>query len=105
MIVTGPTSLNVSWEPPVEKNINGILTNYTIEYYITEEENSTHDIIVASSGTFTILLENLNNFTVYNVSVSANTVIGRGPITEMTQRTAENGAFYNFYYYFPECAY
>ena len=98
MIVTGPTSLNVSWEPPVEMNINGILTNYTIEYYITEEENSTHDIIVASSGTFTILQENLNNFTVYNVSVSANTVIGRGPITEMTQRTDENGAFC---YYFP----
>ncbi len=94
MIVTGPTSLNVSWEPPVEMNINGILTIYTIEYYIAEEENSTHDIIVASSATFTILLENLNNFTVYNVSVSANTVIGRGPITEMTQRTDENGAFY-----------
>ncbi len=94
VIATGPTSLNVSWEPPVEMDINGILTNYTIEYYITEAENSSHDVIVVSSATFTILLENLNNFTIYNVSVSANTVIGRGPITERTQRTDENGTFY-----------
>ncbi len=97
MIATGPTSLSVSWEPPVEININGILTNYTIEYYITEEENSPHsphDVMVVSSAIFTILLENLNNFTTYNVSVSANTVVGRGPITERTQRTDENGMFY-----------
>ncbi|XP_064385915.1 uncharacterized protein LOC135334596 isoform X5 [Halichondria panicea] len=89
VIATGPTSLNVSWEPPVEMDINGVLTNYTIEYYITKEENSPHDVVVVSSATFTILLENLN-FTIYNVSVSANTVIGRGPITERTQRTDEN---------------
>ncbi len=74
----------------MEIHINGILIDYTIEYYINEE-NSSRVTAMAPNTIFYFLLEDLNNFTTYNVSVSANTVVGRGPSTERTQRTNGNG--------------
>ncbi len=91
VMTAGPTSLNVTWKPPREIDINGILTNYTIEYYIIDEESSSRNSSIIPSTVFNLLLESLDNFTTYNVSVLASTLVGRGPSNERTQTTAENG--------------
>lgn len=44
-----------------------------------------------SGTTLSSMIEGLNNFTNYTVSVSANTVVGRGPSVEGIQPTDENG--------------
>ena len=94
VVSTGPNSLSVSWEEPPEININGILTNYSIEYHIATESNqSTFQYSTVSSLDRTTLLNNLNNFTNYSVSVAANTVVGMGPVAMKIQTTDENGMF------------
>ncbi|XP_064384244.1 uncharacterized protein LOC135333251 isoform X3 [Halichondria panicea] len=79
-----PSSLYVSWERPLEIDVNGILTNYTIEHRTL---NHTGDPLVVPSTTLNVLLEGLRFFTVYNVSISANTAVGKGPSVQMSQRT------------------
>ena len=50
-----------------------------------------HDFLNVSYFTLSAALTDLNNFTNYTVSVSANTVVGRGPTVVTDERTDENG--------------
>ena len=89
-----PNTISLSWSPPLIQDNNGIIDNYTIRYYITEqlgvdEVNDTANVIVVPATPTTTLM-GLGNYTVYNISVSAVTV-GEGPSTSLSQRTAQNG--------------
>ena len=90
---TTPNTMSLSWSPPLIQDVNGVIDNYTIRYYITEqlgvdEVDDTVNTMVVSSTTAT--LTGLGNYTIYNISVSAVTV-GEGPSTSLSQRTAQNG--------------
>ena len=87
-------SLSVSWERPSEIDINGILTEYIIDYFIL----NTSDLLTETVGGETLMAElvNLNNYTVYSVSVYAVTVVGRGPPATVIERTSENGTYASY---------
>ena len=87
---TGPNSLNVSWMRPIEVNINGILTIYSIEYHILNIPSSSERVNVTGS-TLSLELTGLNNYTTYTVSVAAYTPAGEGPPITQENRTEENG--------------
>ena len=83
-------SLSVSWERPEERDVNGVLTEYIVEYFIVN--TSDNQTVRVNGSTLVAELVDLNNYTVYSVSVSAVTV-GVGPNTTATERTSENGSY------------
>ena len=82
-------ALSVSWDRPTEIDINGVLRFYIIEYWIVNQSDTLLTVNVTGDMLDTIL-NDLDNFTVYRVSVAAFT-IGSGPANTSEQRTSENG--------------
>ncbi|KAF3837007.1 hypothetical protein F7725_004471 [Dissostichus mawsoni] len=74
------TSILVSWRPPPTELQNGIITQYTIQYAATEREETTvHEISDIPAESSQYLLENLEKWTQYRVTVRAHTDVGAGP--------------------------
>uniref|UniRef100_A0A7N9AV45 protein-tyrosine-phosphatase n=1 Tax=Mastacembelus armatus TaxID=205130 RepID=A0A7N9AV45_9TELE len=74
------TSILVSWRPPPVELQNGIITQYTIQYAATDgEDTTTHQISSIPSESSQYLLENLEKWTEYRMTVSAHTDVGAGP--------------------------
>ncbi|XP_046841964.1 titin-like isoform X3 [Xenia sp. Carnegie-2017] len=76
------TQLNVSWDEP--EKFNGILLSYTVYYKRIRDDNNevVHSMNYESTNTLpdvrTLNLTNLKKYSVYEVKVSASTVIGEG---------------------------
>ncbi|XP_045076565.1 receptor-type tyrosine-protein phosphatase delta-like, partial [Coregonus clupeaformis] len=86
------TSILVSWAPPLAEFQNGIITGYSIQYSVTEGDNRTSqrvsDIPPESSQ---YLLENLEKWTEYGITVRALTEAGEGPESlQLLVRTEED---------------
>ena len=79
----------MSWEPPLAAERNGIIISYTVTY--TSSSAST-EMSEVTSNTGTIL-EGLNIFDVYNVTVRANTISGSGPLAYTVERTSSDSKF------------
>ncbi|XP_075787715.1 receptor-type tyrosine-protein phosphatase delta isoform X13 [Pelodiscus sinensis] len=74
------TSILVSWQPPPVEKQNGIITEYSIKYIgIDGEDDKPHAILGIASDTTQYLLENLEKWTEYRISVTAHTDVGPGP--------------------------
>ncbi|XP_029115058.1 protein tyrosine phosphatase receptor type Db isoform X16 [Scleropages formosus] len=74
------TSILVSWRPPPVDLQNGIITKYSIQYAATEgEDTAPRQIACIPPESSQYLLENLNKWTEYRVTVSAHTDVGPGP--------------------------
>lgn len=75
------TSILVTWEPPREEVIFGILRAFEIRYYITSQPENISSLnnIPATQRMFNIT--ELLEFTNYSVEVSAVT-IGNGPFSD-----------------------
>uniref|UniRef100_A0A671NZ24 Receptor-type tyrosine-protein phosphatase S n=1 Tax=Sinocyclocheilus anshuiensis TaxID=1608454 RepID=A0A671NZ24_9TELE len=74
------TSILVSWKPPPVELQNGIMTRYTIQYAATEgDDTSLHQVSDIPPEKYHYLLENLEKWTEYRVTVSAHTEAGEGP--------------------------
>ncbi|NXL33971.1 PTPRD phosphatase, partial [Glaucidium brasilianum] len=74
------TSILVSWKPPPVEKQNGIITEYSIKYIgIDGEDVKPHEILGISSDTTQYLLEQLEKWTEYRISVTAHTDVGPGP--------------------------
>ncbi|XP_063311189.1 receptor-type tyrosine-protein phosphatase delta isoform X3 [Pelobates fuscus] len=74
------TSILVSWLPPPVENQNGIITGYTIKYMLLDgEDNKPHEIMGISSDINQYLLEHLEKWTQYQISMIAYTDVGPGP--------------------------
>uniref|UniRef100_A0A674MA28 protein-tyrosine-phosphatase n=1 Tax=Takifugu rubripes TaxID=31033 RepID=A0A674MA28_TAKRU len=74
------TNILVSWLPPATELQNGIITQYTVQYAATEgEDTAPRQISDIPPGSSQYLLENLDKFTEYRVSVTAHTDVGAGP--------------------------
>lgn len=95
---SSPSSTNilVSWRPPPTELQNGIIVKYAVQYAATEGEDTTtrkiSDIPPESSQ---YLLENLEKWTEYRVTVTAHTDVGEGPESlPQLIRTEEDGMFF-----------
>ena len=99
VIAASANSLNLSWFPLPPVDVNGELDWYRVDYRIIEQLEFGTDIpenvsitnteSVEANTTF-LTIDGLDNYTVYEVNVSAVTV-GVGPAATETQRTDENG--------------
>lgn len=91
------TSILVSWAPPPLEFQNGVITGYSIQYSTTEASNKVSkriDGIPPESSPY--LLENLEKWTEYGVTVRAQTEAGDGPESlQLLIRTEEDGMFPN----------
>ncbi|KAJ8411105.1 hypothetical protein AAFF_G00181400 [Aldrovandia affinis] len=74
------TSILVSWLPPPEELQNGIITKYSVQYAAAEgEDTSPRQISDLPPEPSQFLLENLEKWTEYSLTVSAHTEVGPGP--------------------------
>lgn len=93
-----PSSTNVlvSWRPPPTELQNGILTQYSIQYAATDgEDSAVRQITDIPPESSQYLLENLDKWTEYRVTVTAHTDVGAGPESlPQLIRTVEDGMCY-----------
>lgn len=90
------TSILVSWKPPPVELQNGVIIRYSIQYTATEgDDMSSRHITDIPPQTSRYLLENLEKWTEYRVTVIARTEAGESPesLTHLI-RTEEDGMFY-----------
>ena len=73
-----PASLMVSWRLPTNRNRNGPITGYVIQY--TRVGSSDMMSVIVTSGT-THTISGLSVSTQYSVTVAAMTVNGTGPFS------------------------
>ncbi|KAI6653805.1 EGF-like domain-containing protein [Oopsacas minuta] len=80
-------SIRIEWAAPPSPDRNGILTGYTIDYKMTEDTLYTTVIETLTE----ITLTNLNEFTEYQVRISASTSVGLGPYSNLMNITTNEG--------------
>ena len=76
-------SIAMTWSAPDVPY--GIITSYTITYNITTENFTS---LVTDSQN--IILEGLDEYTIYMINVSASTKVGTGPSAQFFQRTGQS---------------
>ncbi|XP_063351145.1 receptor-type tyrosine-protein phosphatase S isoform X1 [Pelmatolapia mariae] len=94
---TSSTTLLVSWRPPPLESQNGALVGYRVRYQVVGQSEGAGDneepleepMVPATEEQ--VLLQRLEKWTQYRVTVSASTVIGPGPESEpLVCRTDED---------------
>ena len=85
-----PSKLTLTWNHPPEIDINGELRGYSLRY-IYQGIVMIENIPIPAGDMPTFVLDNLENFTLYELDISATTINGTGPTTNVTQMTTENG--------------
>ncbi|VDD75314.1 unnamed protein product [Mesocestoides corti] len=75
-------SITVSWDPPNFETVNGILTEYLVNYYIANDfGDETNSVIQVVKGQTTVTLAGLLANTKYIIQVAASNRKGRGPLS------------------------
>ena len=89
------TAIRVDWTVPIIDDLDGNLTRYEVVYhgFVIDTGERVETIVTSSLDNQSIILSNLEDYTVYFVSVRASTVIGFGPAVTGTVRTLEAGLF------------
>ena len=84
-----PNELTVSWTRPLEININGVLTFYSLRYHRIGLDDF---VFVAVDGSQeSTSLRGLESYAVYEVFIAASTINGTGPFISHTAQTRETG--------------
>ena len=78
--VINSTSISLSWEPPADEELNGLLREYQVD--ITEVETGTTFQLSTLATETTIIISSLHPYYNYLCSVSAVT-IGLGPFSQI----------------------
>ena len=78
VVTHNPASLNVSWQIPIPKDRNGLITGYMINYTRVGSNNT---MSVVTNGT-THTISELSAFVNYSVIVAAMTVNGTGQFSD-----------------------
>lgn len=88
--VLNSTAAQLSWQPPLEEEQNGIIAFYSLILL-----RNTSNILGRQNFTFASTLVDLTSlrpFSEYTVSIAASTAIGMGPFTApQVFRTPEDG--------------
>ncbi|XP_062419352.1 receptor-type tyrosine-protein phosphatase S isoform X14 [Pungitius pungitius] len=85
---TSSTTLRVGWRPPPLTSQNGVLTGYRVRYQVVDlseggsDDGEPMEEPIISATNEVVLLQRLEKWTQYRVTVSALTVIGPGPESE-----------------------
>uniref|UniRef100_A0A672HZM7 Receptor-type tyrosine-protein phosphatase delta n=1 Tax=Salarias fasciatus TaxID=181472 RepID=A0A672HZM7_SALFA len=88
------TSVLVSWAPPPPEFQNGVITGYSIQYSTTEGNKTSKSVEGLAPDSSPYLLENLEKWTEYGITVRAQTEAGDGPESlQLLIRTEEDGMF------------
>ena len=92
---TSSTSIRVSWQEVPPEDQNGPITAYVVDYKAVEggfaDDERREKVFESSSGT-SALLEPLDKFVLYNISVRARNTAGDGQRSNgILVRTAEDG--------------
>ena len=74
------TSVQLSWNPPLDDQQNGIITEYYVN--VTELETGMTSQLIVSGGN-QLLIDTLHPYYVYNFFISAATNVGQGPYSPM----------------------
>ena len=86
-----PASLGVSWDPPVQRDRNGPITSYVIQYTRVGSSDMMN-VNITSETTHTI--SGLVVLTEYSVIVAAMTINGTGPFSDaVTGMSGEDSEF------------
>ena len=89
-VVVSPTSIQLTWDPPVADQQNGIIRQYLIN--VTELETGV--LMHYSTNQTQTTIESLHPFYTYNFTVTAVTV-EKGPYTDViTIQTHQQGWLY-----------
>ncbi|XP_040178413.1 receptor-type tyrosine-protein phosphatase S isoform X10 [Rana temporaria] len=79
-VSTKSTTILVSWQPPPPESHNGILAGYSVRYgALDSEDPEVKEVQDIPSETTEILLEALEKWTEYRITVVAHTAVGPGP--------------------------
>lgn len=86
-----PRSFNLSWEPPLPEQRNGIITRYTVRVLDAQANNDFLIYTTLLNLTFPTGLVLVVPYRTYILQVAAETVVGRGPFsTDVTLNTPED---------------
>ena len=91
LATVNPASLNVSWQPPLDRDHNGLITGYVIRYTRVGSLSVITTIeIVTNKITYTI--SGLDAYDDYSVMVAALNINGSGPFSDpVVERSGDNG--------------
>uniref|UniRef100_A0A914W0E7 Fibronectin type-III domain-containing protein n=1 Tax=Plectus sambesii TaxID=2011161 RepID=A0A914W0E7_9BILA len=78
LIAKSDTTLHIRWDPPEDPR--GHITQYKVTVVSMEDKNAVPKSYLVDAPTVEYLIENLNPETSYNVSISAGTKRGFGPV-------------------------
>ncbi|XP_073419126.1 receptor-type tyrosine-protein phosphatase S [Dendrobates tinctorius] len=79
-VSTKSTTILVSWQPPPAESHNGILAGYSVHYRALDSEDPVpKEVKDIPPQTTEILLEALEKWTEYRITVVAHTAVGPGP--------------------------
>ena len=87
--------ISVTWDPPLSIDQNGIITHYTLTYKGIERDTTSRDIILYSNQSYftNYILTALDEYTYYDIDVTASTSAGVGPSISTTDRTEQESEF------------
>ena len=89
-----PASLNVSWRVPVQRDRNGPITSYVIQYTrVGSSDMMSMSVTGETNGTTVMTISGLVAYVNYSVIVAAMTVNGTGPFSDppVVGRSGEDG--------------
>ncbi|XP_053228593.1 receptor-type tyrosine-protein phosphatase S isoform X4 [Podarcis raffonei] len=79
-VSTRSTAILVSWRPPPAESQNGVLNGYSVRYRaLDSEDTEPREVTNIHASTNQILLESLEKWTEYRITVVAHTMVGPGP--------------------------
>ncbi|XP_060131366.1 receptor-type tyrosine-protein phosphatase S isoform X1 [Zootoca vivipara] len=79
-VSTRSTAILVSWRPPPAESQNGVLNGYSVRYRALDSEDmEPREVTNIQATTNQILLESLEKWTEYRITVVAHTIVGPGP--------------------------
>ena len=82
------TSIQVTWAPPPDDNVNGIVREYIVRYSRVDDPPA--GVTSLSTNETNAVIVGLDKYTLYEVSVSAMTV-AEGPAGSVQVRTDSDG--------------
>ena len=88
-ISTNSSSITLSWNTPIEPN--GIITNYSIQYFVIAAGKTLQISLMSSQTTTT--LSGLLPYTNYSCNITAHTSVGGGPAATINVTTEQDSEF------------